>query len=83
VKPIFSLNGKPQATATCEHSHRSREGLVLAKSCAATPDRVFIDTAFPVTPFLLWTALALDTDDEGLSAAASAPPPMIIVLPPP
>ena len=50
------------ARETVRDSRRSPEGIVLAKKYASTPDRVFIDTAFPVTPFLLWTAFASGGD---------------------
>lgn len=56
------------AKETLFSSPRSSEGIVLARA-HSTADRVFIDTAFPVTPFQLWTALALneETLDDGVS----------------
>jgi unsaturated rhamnogalacturonyl hydrolase len=44
-----------------QRSARSKEGIILASFCAGS-ERVFIDTAFAVTPFLLWTGLAVDEE---------------------
>jgi len=51
------------ARETVHESRRSAEGIILSRSHASS-GQVFIDTAFPITPFLLWTALALDDDTD-------------------